>query len=118
METLQRCTPMPFTERMAGAVAGGRSPYNFATGKLPTPTCREKSMADTENTLILETTQGRVTIEMRPDLAPGHVARIKELVREGFYDGIVFHRVIEGFMGADRLSAWHRNRRVRQEAQG
>src|SRR4051795_739100 len=55
-------------------------------------------MADTENTMILETTQGPVTIEMRPDLAPGHVARIKQLVREGFYDGIVFHRVIEGFM--------------------
>ena len=55
-------------------------------------------MSVTENTLILETTQGPVTIEMRPDLAPGHVARIKELVREGFYDGIVFHRVIEGFM--------------------
>jgi len=55
-------------------------------------------MADNDNTLILETTQGTVTIEMRPDLAPGHVARIKELVREGFYDGIVFHRVIDGFM--------------------
>jgi peptidylprolyl isomerase len=55
-------------------------------------------MAVTENTLILETTQGPVTIEMRPDLAPNHVARIKELVREGFYDGIAFHRVIEGFM--------------------
>jgi len=55
-------------------------------------------MADTENTLILETTQGPVKIEMRPDLAPNHVARIKELVREGFYDGIVFHRVIDGFM--------------------
>ena len=55
-------------------------------------------MADTENTLILETTQGPVTIEMRPDLAPGHVERIKMLVNEGFYDGIVFHRVIEGFM--------------------
>src|SRR5947209_20435985 len=55
-------------------------------------------MADTENTLILETTQGPVTIEMRPDLAPNHVARIKELVREGFYDGIVLHRVIDGFM--------------------
>ncbi|MCL2715675.1 MAG: peptidylprolyl isomerase [Alphaproteobacteria bacterium] len=51
-----------------------------------------------ENTLILETTQGPVTIEMRPDLAPNHVARIKELVRAGFYDGIVFHRVIDGFM--------------------
>ncbi len=55
-------------------------------------------MAVTENTLILETTQGPVTIEMRPDLAPNHVAHIKQLVREGFYDGIVFHRVIEGFM--------------------
>ena len=55
-------------------------------------------MADAENTLILETTQGPVTIEMRPDLAPGHVEHIKKLVREGFYDGIVFHRVIEGFM--------------------
>ena len=55
-------------------------------------------MADAENTLILETTQGPVTIELRPDLAPGHVEHIKKLVREGFYDGIVFHRVIEGFM--------------------
>src|SRR6201982_2390341 len=55
-------------------------------------------MAVSENTLILATTKGKVVIEMRPDLAPGHVARIKELVREGFYDGIVFHRVIEGFM--------------------
>lgn len=53
---------------------------------------------DPENTLILETTQGRVVIEMRPDLAPGHVDRIKMLARENFYDGIVFHRVIEGFM--------------------
>ena len=55
-------------------------------------------MAVTENTLILETTRGPVTIEMRPDLAPKHVARIKELVREGFYDGVAFHRVIDGFM--------------------
>jgi len=55
-------------------------------------------MTSTENTMILETTQGRVSIEMRPDIAPRHVARIKELVREGFYDGITFHRVIEGFM--------------------
>ena len=53
---------------------------------------------DPENTLVMETTQGTVTIEMKPDLAPNHVARIKELVREGFYDGIVFHRVIDGFM--------------------
>jgi len=53
---------------------------------------------DPENTLILETTQGAVTIELRPDLAPNHCARIKELARDKFYDGIVFHRVIEGFM--------------------
>jgi peptidylprolyl isomerase len=52
----------------------------------------------TDNTMILETTKGKVVIEMRPDLAPGHVARIKELVRQGFYDGVPFHRVIEGFM--------------------
>lgn len=51
-----------------------------------------------ENTLILETTQGRVVVAMRPDLAPKHVARIKELTRDGFYDGVVFHRVIDGFM--------------------
>ena len=55
-------------------------------------------MAKPEDTMILETTKGKVVIEMRPDLAPGHVARIKELVRDGFYDGIVFHRVIDGFM--------------------
>jgi peptidylprolyl isomerase len=54
--------------------------------------------ADLENTLIMELTHGRVVIEMRPDLAPKHVARIKELVRQGFYDGTPFHRVIEGFM--------------------
>ncbi|MEQ9144878.1 MAG: peptidylprolyl isomerase [Parvibaculaceae bacterium] len=53
---------------------------------------------DPENTLFLDLEHGRVTIELRPDLAPGHVARIKELAREGFYDGIVFHRVIDGFM--------------------
>ncbi|GIL01578.1 MAG: peptidyl-prolyl cis-trans isomerase [Alphaproteobacteria bacterium] len=53
---------------------------------------------DPENTLVLETTKGRVVIECRPDLAPNHVARIKELARSGFYDGIVFHRVIDGFM--------------------
>jgi peptidylprolyl isomerase len=53
---------------------------------------------DPENTLIIETTKGRVVIAMRPDLAPKHVERIKQLVREGFYDGIVFHRVIDGFM--------------------
>jgi len=55
-------------------------------------------MADPENTIIMETTKGRVVIELRPDLAPGHVERIKTLSRQGFYDGVVFHRVIDGFM--------------------
>ena len=54
--------------------------------------------ADPENTLYLDLKDGRVVIEMRPDLAPNHVRRIKELVREGFYDGLAFHRVIKGFM--------------------
>ena len=53
---------------------------------------------DPENTLVMETSKGTVVIEMRPDLAPNHVAHIKKLVREKFYDGIVFHRVIDGFM--------------------
>jgi cyclophilin family peptidyl-prolyl cis-trans isomerase len=61
-------------------------------------------MADPENTLYLDVAdasgapKGHVTIELRPDLAPNHVARIKELAREGAYDGVVFHRVIDGFM--------------------
>jgi cyclophilin family peptidyl-prolyl cis-trans isomerase len=55
-------------------------------------------MTGASDTIILETTKGKVAIAMRPDLAPGHVARIKELVRDGFYDGIAFHRVIDGFM--------------------
>ena len=53
---------------------------------------------DPENTLFLDLKDGRVVIRMRPDLAPGHVARVKMLVREHFYDGTVFHRVIDGFM--------------------
>jgi len=53
---------------------------------------------DPENTIVMETTKGNVVIQLFPDAAPGHVARIKELAREGFYDGIVFHRVIDGFM--------------------
>jgi len=53
---------------------------------------------DRENTLFLELKDGRVVIQLRPDLAPNHVARIKELVRQGYYDGLKFHRVIDGFM--------------------
>ena len=53
---------------------------------------------DPEHTLIMETTKGTVVIALRPDLAPQHVERLKQLAREKFYDGIVFHRVIDGFM--------------------
>jgi len=56
------------------------------------------AQSDPENTLFLDLKDGRVVIQLRPDLAPNHVARIKKLAREGFYDGIVFHRVIDGFM--------------------
>jgi peptidylprolyl isomerase len=55
-------------------------------------------MTDQGNLLTLDTTKGKVVIRMRPDLAPGHVEHIKKLVGEKFYDGIVFHRVIDGFM--------------------
>jgi peptidylprolyl isomerase len=53
---------------------------------------------DPENTLYMDLPYGRVVLQLRPDLAPRHVERVKELTREGFYDGIVFHRVIDGFM--------------------
>ncbi len=53
---------------------------------------------DPENTLIMELKTGKVTIKLRPDIAPKHVERIKKLTREGFYNGVVFHRVIPGFM--------------------
>jgi peptidylprolyl isomerase len=55
-------------------------------------------MSDEGNLMTLETTKGTVVIRMKPELAPNHVAHIKKLVNEGFYDGIVFHRVIDGFM--------------------
>jgi peptidylprolyl isomerase len=58
----------------------------------------EKKMSEVDQIITLETTQGSVKIKMRPDLAPGHCEHIKRLVEEGFYDGIVFHRVIDDFM--------------------
>ena len=54
--------------------------------------------ADPQNTLLVDTTQGRIVIKLRNDLAPGHAARLKQLAREGFYNGVPFHRVISGFM--------------------
>ena len=72
-------------------------------GFLSMPT--DSATADSENTIYMDLEHGRVVIEMRPDLAPKHVEQIKRLTRDGFYDGIVFHRVIEGFMaqGGDPL---------------
>jgi peptidylprolyl isomerase len=66
----------------------------FAATSLPT----SAQAPDPENTLYLDLSYGRVVIRLRPDLAPNHVARVKQLARAGFYDGIVFHRVLEGFM--------------------
>jgi cyclophilin family peptidyl-prolyl cis-trans isomerase len=68
-----------------------------APGQTPEPAAAPAGTGG-ENTLILELKDGNVTIELLPDLAPRHVERIKTLVRAGFYDGTVFHRVIEGFM--------------------
>ena len=67
-----------------------------ATGSAPA--IAQGRPADPQNTVYLETKNGRVTIRLRPDLAPKHVAQIKALVKRGFYDGLVFHRVISGFM--------------------
>src|SRR5580692_4238434 len=54
--------------------------------------------ADPQNTLVIDTTQGRVVVKLRNDIAPGHAARLKQLAREKFYDNVPFHRVIPGFM--------------------
>jgi cyclophilin family peptidyl-prolyl cis-trans isomerase len=62
------------------------------------PALAQQPAADPQNTIYLDTKDGRVTIRLRPDLAPKHVERIKTLAKRGFYDGIVFHRVIDGFM--------------------
>ncbi|HEV2556223.1 MAG TPA: peptidylprolyl isomerase [Bosea sp. (in: a-proteobacteria)] len=69
----------------------------FASLGLATAPVRAQA-TDPANTLILETKDGPVTIRLRPDLAPKHVEQIKTLTKRGFYDGIVFHRVIDGFM--------------------
>src|SRR5690348_1824327 len=78
-----------------------RSPTRTRSFQLRSSTNKERQVADykdPENTLIIDTTAGPIVIEMRPDLAPKHVEQIKKLAREGKYDGIVFHRVIDGFM--------------------
>jgi peptidylprolyl isomerase len=68
------------------------------TALLLSATAQAADIKDPENTLLLQLKDGTVVIQLRPDLAPNHVARIKELTRAGFYDGVKFHRVIDGFM--------------------
>lgn len=67
-------------------------------GSLLLMTAQSNAADDPQNTLYLDLKDGRVTIKLMPDIAPNHVARIKELVKSGFYDGLTFHRVIDGFM--------------------
>jgi peptidylprolyl isomerase len=88
---------------LAGSAAAQR-PENLPTSKAPAPVASPGSpivapALDPENILNLDlSTGGRVVIQLRPDLAPNHVQRIKTLTRQGFYNGLVFHRVIDGFM--------------------
>ncbi len=79
-----------YFDRRSLMVAGALAPW--ATGVLA------QGAGDAQNTIFLDTKDGRITLRLRPDLAPKHVAQIKTLVKRGFYDGIVFHRVIDGFM--------------------
>jgi peptidylprolyl isomerase len=65
---------------------------------LPFAPASSQQAPDPNNTLVIELKTGRVLIKLRPDLAPGHVKRVKNLAKEGFYDGLTFHRVIPGFM--------------------
>jgi peptidylprolyl isomerase len=76
----------------------GRFAAALAAGFLIVATAAVAQTADPENTLVMELEAGTVTIALRPDLAPGHVERLKTLTRQGFYDGVVFHRVIPNFM--------------------
>jgi peptidylprolyl isomerase len=89
-----RIVPMTFSRRDALALPLAA----FAAGAALAVSNASADEADPQNTLILETKYGKIVIKLRPDLAPKHVAQIKALVARKFYDGIVFHRVIDGFM--------------------
>ncbi len=87
----------PMFANAQGVIVDKVSPKGPAvTAQAPATTA--PAIKDPENTLFMDLKDGRVVIAMRPDLAPKHVARIKELVRQKFYDGLAFHRVIDGFM--------------------
>jgi peptidylprolyl isomerase len=87
---------LAFTPAFAqGLILDSTTPKGLPMASAPAP---QTNVKDPENTIFLDLKDGRVVIELRPDLAPKHVARIKELTRQGFYNGLVFHRVIDGFM--------------------
>jgi peptidylprolyl isomerase len=89
--TLQRMT-MPAVIALGFALGLGFGFAPFSNGLSAAPA------QDLQHTLYLDTKDGRVTIRLRPDLAPKHVAQIEALTKRGFYNGLVFHRVIDGFM--------------------
>ena len=96
-KTPSKATEKPAAEKPAADKAAAEKPA--AAKKAAKPAAPKKRPAgDPENQLYMELASGLVVIDLKPDIAPGHVARIKELVREKYYDGLVFHRVIEGFM--------------------
>ena len=84
--------------RRRDVVIASASLAALAAAGIPAGVVAQGAGADPQNTIYLNTKDGRIVIRLRPDLAPKHVAQIKALVKRGFYDGIVFHRVIDGFM--------------------
>ncbi len=86
----------PFTRRTA--LASAFAATTFAVGTIASERAAAQPKLDPENTLYMDLKNGRVVIQLFPDLAPKHVARVKMLAREHFYDGTPFHRVIDGFM--------------------
>ena len=87
--------PVPFS---AGAVQAKKAPPTPATATAPRPAEADWRPVDPENVLVIDTTKGRVLVEMAPAVAPESVARIKILARQHFYDGLKFHRVMNNFM--------------------
>ncbi len=96
--TKARTTLFVLLALLCGALTPGAVSAQAFGQALTPPAPAPEAPLDKENTLYLDLEYGRVVIKMHPELAPRHVARVKELVREGFYDGNVFHRVIDGFM--------------------
>lgn len=83
---------------LATAAEAKKAPPPAAPGAVPAPTAADWRAVDPQNVLVIDTNQGRVIVEMAPEMAPNHVARIRELTQQHFYDGLTFFRVIEDFM--------------------